>query len=199
MGDALRVVLRLRELPWERHGPPGRDDAAERRARMGFLQTRSSPFQTWWTAYPLRFPLLVAWAGGPEATALAGRDADDLAGAAVTALAASLGLPRRRVASRVLATWTHDWTSDPYARGAYSYVRVGGVGSSRRLARPVLSTLFFAGEATDEERLGTVEGALASGLRAARQVERALRAETGAAPARAGTRAPNKPAAARSV
>jgi monoamine oxidase len=168
MGDAVRVILRLREPLWDA-------------ARLTFLRTTSPPFQTWWTAYPLRFPLLVAWAGGPDATALAGRGAEEMADAAVTALAGSLGLPRRRVASRVLASWTHDWRSDPYSRGAYSYVRVGGVGSSRRLARPVLGTLFFAGEATDEERIGTVEGALASGLRAARQVERALRAGTRAA------------------
>jgi monoamine oxidase len=182
MGDAVRVSIMLRELPWETRGRLGRAAAAERLARMTFLRTSSSPFQTWWTAYPLLFPLMVAWTGGLDATSLAGRDADDVAGRAVNALAASLGLPRRRVASRVLATWTHDWKSDPHARGAYSYVRVGGVGSSRRLARPVLGTLFFAGEATDEERLGTVEGAIASGFRAAQQVERALRTRTRAAP-----------------
>jgi monoamine oxidase len=84
-------------------------------------------------------------------------------------------MPRRRVASRVLGAWTHDWRSDPHARGAYSYVRVGGVGSAHRLARPVDGTLFFAGEATEEELSGTVEGALASGQRAARQVDTALR------------------------
>jgi monoamine oxidase len=84
-------------------------------------------------------------------------------------------MPPRRLASRLLGAWTHDWRSDPHARGAYSYVRVGGVGSARRLVRPVEGTLFFAGEATEEELSGTVEGALASGLRAVRQVERALR------------------------
>jgi monoamine oxidase len=39
----------------------------------------------------------------------------------------------------------------------------------------VSGTLFFAGEATDEEgRTGTVHGAIATGERAARQVVRAL-------------------------
>lgn len=42
-------------------------------------------------------------------------------------------------------------------------------------ARPVEGTLFFAGEAAGAEgRNGTVEGALASGLRAAKQVASAL-------------------------
>lgn len=59
--------------------------------------------------------------------------------------------------------------------GAYSYPRVGGAGAGRALARPIKKTLFLAGEATagDGEN-GTVEGALASGRRAVRQVMRAL-------------------------
>jgi monoamine oxidase len=169
----VRVVVSFSAPPWATLGGGG--DEAERLARMSFLQTRGAPFHVWWTAYPLRVPVLVAWAGGPAAEALAGLGVDEVAAAAVTALADSLGVARRRVSSRVLAAWTHDWQSDPYARGAYSYVRVGGVGSPRRLARPVEGTLFFAGEATEEELSGTVEGAIASGLRAARQVERALR------------------------
>jgi monoamine oxidase len=68
----------------------------------------------------------------------------------------------------------HDWEHDPFARGAYSYPGVGGASAGRALARPVEGTLFFAGEATAEP-WGTVEAALASGLRAARQVEAALR------------------------
>jgi len=40
----------------------------------------------------------------------------------------------------------------------------------KRLAAPLLDTLFFAGEATDDESAATVEGALRSGRRAAREV-----------------------------
>jgi monoamine oxidase len=47
-----------------------------------------------------------------------------------------------------------------------------GIPPSRSSSKPVP---FFAGEATDDESLGTVEAALASGKRAARQVLRALR------------------------
>ena len=63
-----------------------------------------------------------------------------------------------------------DWQADPYARGGYSYVRVGGTGARQRLAEPIEGTLFFAGEATDVEEAGTVAGALRSGQRAAREV-----------------------------
>ena len=64
----------------------------------------------------------------------------------------------------------HDWRRDPFARGAYSYVRVGGEGARENLAAPIGDTLFFAGEATDTEESGTVAGALRSGERAAQQL-----------------------------
>src|SRR5262249_27663931 len=67
----------------------------------------------------------------------------------------------------------HDWDRDPFARGAYSYMLVGGKNAAQSLSRPVEHTLFFAGEATEFES-GTVEAALVSGQRAARQGERAL-------------------------
>ena len=67
--------------------------------------------------------------------------------------------------------WVHHWQRDPHARGAYSYVAVGGHGARRALAEPLEDTLFFAGEAADcEGEHGTVAGALASGERAAREV-----------------------------
>jgi monoamine oxidase len=173
-GDALRVVLELRELPWESGGPLR--DAADAFAGASFLRVPGSPFPTWWTPHPLRAPLLVAWAGGPAAHALAACSPEERADLAVRTLAQALHVARWRLAARLVGAWSHDWRADPFTRGAYSYVGVGGAGASGRLARPVERTLFLAGEATDEEHMGTVEGALRSGRRAARQVEAALRA-----------------------
>jgi monoamine oxidase len=46
----------------------------------------------------------------------------------------------------------------------------------KELAKPIQGTLFLAGEATDAEgRTGTVEGAIATGVRAAGQVKRAAK------------------------
>ena len=70
---------------------------------------------------------------------------------------------------------THDWSADPYARGAYSYVRVGGIGARAALAAAVDRTLFFCGEATSTDgQGGTVNGAFETGERAAREVAAAL-------------------------
>jgi monoamine oxidase len=65
----------------------------------------------------------------------------------------------------------HDWQTDPFARGAYSYVKAGGDSAQAGLAAPLEQTLFFAGEATDVSGYhGTVHGAIASGHRAAQEI-----------------------------
>ena len=69
----------------------------------------------------------------------------------------------------------HDWGRDPFARGAYSYITVGGGDARLVLAAPVDDTLFFGGEATaNDGQGGTVNGALATGERAAQEALAAL-------------------------
>lgn len=162
MGSVLRLIFWFKEAPWKQ-------------GCLGFLFTGDETFGVWWTAHPVRAPLAVAWCGGPPAAKLSGLSPGEIADRALRALATHLGLPRRRVESRLLDFWTHDWQTDPWSRGAYSYPRVGGADAARTLARPVRKTLFFAGEATAKEgENGTVEGALSSGRRAAQQVMRAV-------------------------
>ena len=75
----------------------------------------------------------------------------------------------------VEGVWTHNWELDPFARGAYSYQRVGAEDPTDALARPLKSTLFFAGEATGTGgSTGTVDGAIGTGRRAAKQISRVL-------------------------
>jgi len=63
------------------------------------------------------------------------------------------------------------WNSDPYARGAFSYMGIGASGEDNdALAEPVGGRLFFAGEATSREYPGTVHGAYLSGLHAAERI-----------------------------
>jgi len=69
----------------------------------------------------------------------------------------------------------HNWRSDPYSRGAYAYIPAGRMDLPRQIAKSVEGTLFFAGEATHTELMGTVQGAIASGMRAADEVLAALK------------------------
>ena len=164
VGSVVRVVLRLRERFWS-------DDYDT----LSFLHTQDDDFPTWWTAYPMREPVLVGWCGGPAARARSQLAPDALERRAVSSLARQFRMSRQRLRALVEGFWTHDWDHDPFARGAYSYSAVGGADAPTLLARPLRRTLFFAGEAADSEgSTGTVHGAIASGRRAATQVVRAL-------------------------
>ena len=71
------------------------------------------------------------------------------------------------------ARFYHDWSADPFSRGAYSYLGAGFLDAPGELAKPIADTLYFAGEATAPHgKEGMVHGAIASGLRAARQVQK---------------------------
>ncbi len=172
MGHAVRVTLRLDEPIWmskrfaSRHGE-GRFDT------MAFVFAKSpAVFPTWWTRYPLEAPVLTGWCGGPAAWALSQEPRDSIVDSATRSLATLFGMTRPAIARHIRATFMHDWNTDPYSRGAYSYVQVGGSDAATVLARPVQKTVFHAGEHVSSGRNGTVDGAIASGLRAAEQVLR---------------------------
>jgi monoamine oxidase len=150
------------------------DERRQRLADATFFTARGADVPVWWTPFPVRSGLMIAWSGGPAAMEL-GRAPREVARRTIASLADTMGLDRRTVRRHVVATFHHDWCRDPFARGAYSYALVGGSDAAQTLSRPVEHTLFFAGEATDAEgRTGTVHGAIATGHRAAAQVARAL-------------------------
>jgi len=166
----IKVIMRFRSAFWEALDGRRYGDAA-------FLRSADAPFPSFWTALPVRAPLLVAWAGGPRAQRLSGIAARDVMRHAITSLETMFGR-RARVAQKLEAAWLHDWQQDPFARGAYSYVTVGGAGARKALAAPLEGTLYFAGEASDfKGEHGTVAGALRTGIRAARQVLKARRSD----------------------
>lgn len=66
------------------------------------------------------------------------------------------------------AVLTTGWSQDPNFYGAYSYAQAGGsISQFREFEKPIADRLFFAGEHTLFEYLGTTHGALMSGRRAA--------------------------------
>jgi monoamine oxidase len=165
MGHVVKLVFAFQERFWQ----------AAFRDEVGWVFTSEEPFRGWWTGYPVYAPVLVAWAGGPAADALAGLDTAQRVDRALEALARLVRVPRAIVDRQVVAWDAHDWAADPFARGAYSYVRVGGMEAQANLASPVEDTLFFAGEATElAGHQATVHGALFAGQRAADEVLRSL-------------------------
>ena len=166
-GPALKVILRFRSPFWDRF-------EAGRYRRAGFFQAPEAPFPTFWTSLPARAPGLVAWAGGPRARRMSDRTEQALVREALDSVQVLFG-GRVDIAAEFERGYVHDWQRDPYARGAYSYVRVGGQRARKALATPLLDTLYFAGEAADYEgETGTVAGALQSGTRAAQALLEAI-------------------------
>jgi monoamine oxidase len=179
-GHVTRVVLQFRRRFWEeRAGVPALDPDVDPQG-LSFIHAPEQPVPVWWTQRALRAPVLVAWVGGPRGVALGTLDRDALVDTCLASLAATLGREVGEVREEFVAAFTHDWSHDPFARGAYTYARVGGADAGARLAAPLHDTLFFAGEATAAGgNTGTVHGALESGERAAHEVLAALaRAES---------------------
>lgn len=165
MGHVSHIAFVFREPFWL-HEARTRGDLF----RVSFVHGTDPLFPMWWTQYPVDAPILTAWSGGPRAEAVLRLSEDEMRARGIGALATLFGIGRARVARQLVGFRRHDWSSDPFARGAYSHPLAGGANAWRDLAKPVLSTLFFAGEATSEHHAGTTHGAIETGERAAAEI-----------------------------
>jgi monoamine oxidase len=161
MGQVIKITLQCRTPFWETLGD----------CDLSFVHAMKAPIPVWWTTHPLRTHRLTGWIGGTRAENHSA-NRDDVMRDAVASLASIFHVSRRRIASEILEAHLHDWRSDPFSRGAYSYLAVGGADAPATLARPIQQTLYFAGEHTHTGMIGTVAGAIQSGYRAAAQVQR---------------------------
>lgn len=166
MGKVIRITLRFRPEYWQTL--TGTDEDL---SRASFLFSDDQWFPTWWTAMPRRMPVITGWAPFQCAEKLTAQSDSFLMGHAMNTLGRLLGCAADDLQKECEIAYSHDWQSDPFSRGAYSYGSAGSDGAQGQLAAPVGNTLFFAGEATDTTgHNGTVHGAIASGRRAAREI-----------------------------
>ncbi len=164
VGHVIKLMIRFRERFWKIHG------------QFGFVISFDGGIPTWWTQEPLTSNVLTGWAGGSAAEALLNLSRDELLDCAIRSLGRIFGKAERWLREQVDGIYYHDWSKDPFSRGAYSYPRVGGLKAAQTLAEPVNDTIFFAGEATDFQGAnGTVHAALDSGISAARKIAGASR------------------------
>ncbi len=169
MGEVLRVTLRFRERFWDHVSPSGYKGKTLH--NLGFLLSEDPWVPTWWTTSPVMVPIITGWAPWISGERLSGRDRAFVRERCVQSLARLLQLTPQHLSELLEDFYYHDWQTDPFSRGAYSYGKVGSDGAFEALAAPVDGTLYFAGEATDTSgNNGTVHGAIASGYRAAREI-----------------------------
>jgi monoamine oxidase len=153
-GNVIKITLVFRKQWWPE-------------ADFGFIHAFTERIPTWWS--DPRGPVLTGWAGGPKADALATQSPAQLEALALSILQKIFGVDSLR--KQLVSSHSYNWANDHHIRGAYSYLPVNGLDLPKVLGRPVEGTLFFAGEATaTDAQMGTVFGALESGLRAAREI-----------------------------
>ena len=182
VGQVVKVMLRFRDRFWEEIRLPSNDaeswldpSVAPRSVGLKDLAFIHAPDEmppTWWTQLPVRAPLLVGWAGGTRAEQLLTASADELREKSLAALSHIFAEPVRSIEAHLLDFYTHDWATDPFSLGAYSYIPVGGLKAQAALSEPIENTIYFAGEATNKKgHHGTVHGALATALRTTQLIQ----------------------------
>jgi monoamine oxidase len=159
-GWAMRLNLVFSEPVW--------DDAAP---DASFIFSEQERFPVWWTRARGDGYILTGWNGGPKAAVLAKAPQDELLQTGLQTLSILIRCKINDLASKLESVHYHNWHTDPFSAGSYSYVTAGGFELSQTVGRPVEKTLWFAGEAMASEGYwGTVHGALASGRRAAAEI-----------------------------
>lgn len=139
------------------------------RNRTAFLHANDATVPTFWND-PYDPSLVTGWTGGPAAGRLRELPRDEIIGRTLAVLARGSHREADELQRALSSAEVIDWVGDPFARGAYAWVPVGGLSAPDTLAEPVARTIWVAGEATNLERMGTIDGALESGKRAAREI-----------------------------
>lgn len=159
MGHIQKLIFHFRERFWE---------SLSKEKTSFFHAGPEHDFPTWWSMMPLRTAQLVAWQGGPRARIMRSWTFEQKMASALQTLSLWSGKTNSFLSDQLIRCQHHDWSSDPFTQGAYSYIGVDGMSAARRLAKK-FDRIILAGEHTvmGPDR-GTVHGALSSGLRAAK-------------------------------
>jgi monoamine oxidase len=164
-GYIIKILLEFDEAFWYNK---------ETQKRIGvnldeaFFIFSGEPFPTWWTQYPKQSNLLTGWLGGSRAELLKSADEKTIYDKALHSLANIFKMTERDLEKKIRAQKICNWSAEPFALGSYSYVTVNSADARQLLNESVKDTLYFAGEALYEgPAMGTVEAALASGLKTA--------------------------------
>jgi len=157
VGQVVRLTVRFRPRAWRRFSaglsaPPAKGG-------LGFIHSLVPGLPVWWSLSEQ--PVLVGWAGGPDAARLLKLPPATRRHRALQSLAEVLQVPLAAIRAAVVDWQDHAWTHDPFSRGAYSFTAAGEDGTAAKLRVPVQETIFLAGEAlADGAEVGTVHGRL---------------------------------------
>lgn len=156
-GLVSRVTLEFKERFWD--------------PAMSLLTAPGILFPTWWTSEPVQSSRIVAWAGYGQTLQLCEMGEGEVVDHALESAAKIFRKKKAHLEASLVRADYHNWTKDPHTRGAYSYVKTGGISAQSQLAKAIEDTIFFAGEACHHRgNHATVDGALETGVWAAKDI-----------------------------
>ena len=137
---------------------------------MGYLFSEEE-IPTWWTQIPQHTKLVTGWLGGPDAAGKINMSDADIMEQGLQSLSNIFGIHPQELRKKLISWQVANWTADPFTRGSYAYDTVAAPQAKQILNKPVVNTIYFAGEYLYEDTaMGTVEAALTSGLQMARMI-----------------------------
>jgi monoamine oxidase len=150
-GSVIKILFQFKEPFWQEYA----DD-------IGFIFTEEM-VPTWWTQLPSKNGLLTGWFGGQQVLRVKGAGEKEIASIAIESLAKTVKREKRDLQKLLIAQEVHDWGTNPFSCGAYTYSMLQTAEARKIFRDPVDNTIFFAGESYNEgESSGTVEAAFES-------------------------------------
>lgn len=131
-----------------------------------FIGTDPDAWSQWFTLPSTAGPIVLAFNAGDRGRRVESSSPKDL-------MAGALPIARQLFGADIspVDVATSTWSTDTYARGAYSFHAPGsGLDDRRQLREPIGDRLYLAGEAVGVDNPATVTGAVLSGRYAASQL-----------------------------
>ncbi len=174
-GAVIKVIFYFNESFWQSMATKGKlgKDLKE----LGFLFSDQT-IPTWWTQGPGSVPLLTGWLAGPSVEKLKITDNRIILHHAVQSLASIFQENHLLLLQKIISWKIVNWAADPFSLGAYSYSTVNAGKLIETLRTPIENVVYFAGEAIHPDgNTGTVEAALSSGVKTAKEIAHAMKTE----------------------
>lgn len=166
-GSVIKILIEFEDIFWEDEAIVNKIKTNTRHLHMVLSDM---PIPTWWTqSHPT--PLLTGWLSGPKAEKMKDENDEFIISQSLYSLSNIFKIDAGILKKKLKWGKVFNWANDAFTLGSYSYSTLQTAQARKILAEPVENTLFFAGEALYQgTETGTVEAALASGLKAAKQI-----------------------------
>lgn len=161
-GGVIKIILEFSHAFWE--------GEKEGKGKDLFFIFSREKIPAWWSQLPDKTPMLTGWLAGPKAKELSNESDEIILQQALRSLANMFQVEIKFLQQFLKGSYIHNWLSDPFSRGAYSYKSLTTEAAKKILLQPVSNTLFFAGEALSKKYYATVEAALQSGREVAENI-----------------------------